>query len=35
VPPVPGWRKNAILFPSTDQTGCESRDVEGAMNRIG
>src|SRR5215831_8561556 len=35
VPPVPGWRRNAIFRPSIDQTGCVSRDVEGAMNRTG
>ena len=35
VPPVPGWRKNAIFRPSADQAGCESREVDGAMNRIG
>src|SRR5215470_17710756 len=34
-PPLPGWRKKAILRPSIDQTGCESRDVDGAMKRIG
>src|SRR5262245_4742804 len=35
VPPAPGWRKNAILRPSGDQTGEESRDVDGARNQMG
>src|SRR5436190_12063338 len=35
VPPFPGWRRKAILRPSTDHTGCVSRDVEGAIKRIG
>src|SRR5690349_12695490 len=35
VPPVPGGRRNATFFPSSDQTGEVSRDVDGAMNRIG
>src|SRR5213593_3159429 len=35
VPPAPGCRRNAILRPSADQAGNESRDVEGATKRIG
>ena len=35
VPPVPGCRRNAILRPSGDQAGEESREVDAAMNRIG
>jgi hypothetical protein len=30
VPPVPGCRRNAIFFPSGDQIGDESREVDGA-----
>src|SRR3954462_211225 len=35
VPPVPGCRRNAIFFPSGDHAGMESREVDGAMNRMG
>src|SRR6185295_15480809 len=35
VPPVPGWRRNTIFRPSGDHDGSASREVEGAMNRIG
>src|SRR5262249_41086692 len=35
VPPAPGCRRNAILLPSGDQTGDESREVDGATYRIG
>src|SRR2546430_17383958 len=34
VPPVPGWRRKAILRPSADHAGNESREVEGATKRI-
>ena len=34
VPPTPGCRRNASLFPSGDHIGIESRDVDGATNRI-
>ena len=35
VPPLPGWRRNASFFPSGDHAGRESREVDGAMNRMG
>ena len=34
-PPLPGWRKKAIFRPSDDQAGNESREVDGAIKRIG
>src|SRR3979490_1734006 len=34
-PPAPGCRRNAIFLPSGDHMGRESRDVDGATNRIG
>jgi hypothetical protein len=34
-PPAPGSRRNAMLRPSGDQAGIESRKVDGATNRTG
>jgi len=34
-PPVPGRRTNATRVPSGDQRGEESREVDGASQRMG